>query len=185
MILDSILHPYSLIFLTAFVAGIISPQFHNRRKMMAAKTVGDGLTGLYLYLMGGLSGAAGAGIAAIGALIQALTPHHYLRQSAIPRVIFASILSAACIYFSYRTPLDILPILMTIICRFGELQSRAQRIRLVYWVTSFPWMAYHLMNGFYLPLAACIALNISLIHSMYRHRHAPILNHDDDDSKTG
>lgn len=169
MIVESLLHPATILFIIAFFANLTSPQFRHRRKMMFAKFFGDGFMSLYLLSLGGLSGACGAGIAALGGLIQALTPHHYLKQTRLPRVIAAVLLSIACIYFVYRHPLDLLPICMTVICRFGELQSKAQRIRYTYWLTSFPWMIYHFMNGFYLPLFACMIGSTSILISIIRH----------------
>ena len=169
MTFESLLHPSTILFVIGFTAGLASPQFKNRRKMMLAKFFGDGFMALYLFSLGGLSGACGAGIAAMGGLIQALTPHHYLKKTRLPRVIAAVILSIACIYFVYRTPLDLLPICMTVICRFGELQSKAQRIRYTYWLTSFPWMIYHFLNHFYLPLFACMIGSTSILISIIRH----------------
>jgi len=168
---DHFFQAATILFVIGFTFGLLSPQFRNRRKMMFAKFLGDGFMGLYLLALGGLSGACGAMIAATGGLIQSLTPHHYLKQTRIPRVGAAIILSITCIYFVYRTPLDLLPIGMTVICRFGELQSKAQHIRYVYWITSFPWMIYHFMNGFYLPLIACIIGSSSILVSIIRHHH--------------
>ncbi|MEK7802236.1 MAG: YgjV family protein [Pseudomonadota bacterium] len=174
-IIAPLLSPYALIFLVSFLLGLAGPQFRNRRKMMGMKFAGDFSAAIYLYLMGGISGACAGMIAATGALIQALTPAKYLKKTIWPRVILAVILSFASVYFSYKTLLDILPISMVVICRFGELQSRAQHIRFVYWATCFPWMVYHYMNGFYLPLIACIFLCGSLLLSIIRHRNSPIL----------
>ena len=116
-----------------------------------------------------MSGGCAALIAATGAFIQSITPHKYLRKTIWLRMIVALILSVASIYFVYRHPLDLVPITMVIACRFGELQPEAQRIKLVYFLTSFPWMFYHYMNGFYLPLFATIIGSISLFLGMYRH----------------
>lgn len=138
---------------------------------MALKFMGDGLISIYLFLMGGTAGACGALIAGTGALIQALTPHHYLKKTQWLRIGLAVILSVSSIFLVYKTPLDILPLSMVIVCRFGELQKESQRIRFTYWITCFPWMAYHYLNGFYLPLFACAILCVSLLWSMIRHHH--------------
>jgi CBS domain containing-hemolysin-like protein len=170
--LDQIFTLNSLIFLASFVCGILSPQFRNRRKMMLFKFLGDGLAAVYLYTMGGAAGACAGMIAALGALIQSLTPHKYLKQTKWPRIILAVILSLASIYFSYHHPVDILPISMVVICRFGELQPKAQQIRFIYWITCFPWLAYHYINGFYLPLISSSFLCASLLWSLIRHHRA-------------
>lgn len=172
MTIESLLHPTTILFAIGFACGLASPQFRNRRKMMLAKFFGDGFLGIYLFALGGLSGACGAGIASLGALIQALTPYKHLEKTKWLRVIAAVILSIACIYFVYKTPLDLLPICMVVICRFGELQSKAQYIRYTYWLTSFPWMIYHFMNGFYLPLFACMIGSTSILISIIRHHPA-------------
>jgi len=169
VILDSLLQPASILFLIGFLFGLASPQLRARRKMMFSKFMGDGFIGLYLLAVGGMSGACGCFIAATGAFIQAITPHHYLKRTIWPRIVTALVLSAASFYFVYKNPIDILPLSMVIVCRFGELQTQAQRIRFIYWITSFPWMAYHFLNGFYLPLFACILGSMSLLFSIIRH----------------
>lgn len=173
MTFGELLHPSTLLFLIGFAFGSLSPQLRHRQKMMFCKFMGDGLMGLYLLSLGGLSGACGAAIAATGALTQALTPHKYMQKTKWLRIGLACILSVASIYFVYRTPLDLLPISMVIICRFGELQPKAQNIRIVYFLTCFPWMIYHFMNGFYLPFFACMIGSASLFVAILRHRHPP------------
>jgi hypothetical protein len=168
---ESLLHPATILFVVGFIFGLVSPQFRNRRKMMFCKFMGDGFIGLYLFALGGMSGACGAMIASSGAFIQSMTPHKYLKQTIWLRIGAAVTLSAASIYFVYKTPLDLLPLSMVIVCRFGELQPHAQRIRIVYWATSFPWMIYHFLNGFYLPFFACIIGSTSLLVSIIRHHH--------------
>ncbi len=171
MNLISLLHPSTFLFLIGFVFGTISPQLHQRRRMMFFKFMGDGFIGLYLFSLGGLSGACGAAIASTGALIQSVTPHKYLRKTIWIRIVVALVLSIASIYFVYKTPLDLLPLSMVVICRFGELQHNSQRIRIVYFLTSFPWIAYHLLNNFYLPLIACIIASVSFFVAIIRHHH--------------
>lgn len=171
MNLESLFHPASILLLIGFICGLASPQFQNRHKMMFCKFLADGFTGTYLITMGGMSGGCAALIAATGALIQSLTPHKYLRKTIWLRMFIALILSAASIHFVYKQPLDLLPILMVIACRFGELQPEAQRIKIVYFVTSIPWMIYYFMNDFYLPLIVCIIGSISLLVGILRHHH--------------
>lgn len=132
----------------------------------------DGLIGSYLITLGGMSGGCAALIAATGAFIQSITPHKYLRKTIWLRMFIALILSAASIYFVYKHPLDLIPIAMVIACRFGELQTESQRIKMVYFLTAFPWMIYHYMNGFYLPLFATIIGSVSLFLGMLRYHHS-------------
>jgi hypothetical protein len=169
--LESLLHPATILFIIGFVFGSISPQLRHRQKMMFCKFMGDGFIALYLFTLGGLSGGCGAAIAATGALIQALTPHKYLKQTIWLRMGIALILSVTSIYLVYKTPIDLLPITMVILCRFAELQNQAQRIRIVYFATCFPWMTYHYLNDFYLPLIACIIGTVSLLVAIIRHHH--------------
>lgn len=162
----------SLIYLVSFICSMASPQFKNRHHMMAFKFLGDGLSGIYLFTLGGNSGGCAALIAGTGALVQALTPNKYLRQTRLLRTSIALTLCAASIYFVYKTPLDILPISMVIICRFAELHPNPQRVRLVYFLTCFPWLLYHFMNGFYIPLIATSFSCASLLLSLLRY-HRP------------
>lgn len=149
--------------------GIVGPHFYGRRKMMAFKFGGDSLAGLYMLLMGAHAGACGAGIAATGAFIQSITPNHYLKKTVWPRIAFAIFLSIAAILVIYQRPSDIIPIAMVIICRFGELQSKAQRIRIVYFFTGFPWLAYHYINDLYLPIITTTIGIVSLLISIIKH----------------
>ena len=171
MNLESLLHPATILFVIGFVFGALAPQLRHRRKMMFSKFLGDGFIGLYLLTLGGLSGACGAAIASTGALTQAMTPHKYMQKTIWLRISLALVLSVASIYFVYRTPLDLLPLSMVIICRFGELQHNAQRIRIIYFLTCFPWLTYHFLNDFYLPFFACIIGTISLFVGILRHHH--------------
>lgn len=171
MIIESFLQPNIILFATGFMFGLLSPQLRHRQKMMFCKFLGDGFMAIYLYTLGGFSGACGAAIASTGGLTQALTPHKYMEKTKWLRVGVATALSIASIYFVYRVPLDLLPISMVILCRFAELQHRAQRIRIVYFLTCFPWMAYHFLNGFYLPFFACMIGATSLFIAILRHHH--------------
>ena len=171
MTIESLLQASTILFVIGFVFGLLSPQLRHRQKMMFCKFMGDGFMALYLFTLGGLSGGCGAMIASTGALTQALTPHKYMQRTKWMRVGLAVALSAASIYFVYRVPLDLLPISMVILCRFGELQHRAQRIRIIYFLTCFPWMTYHYLNGFYLPFFACMIGATSLFIAILRHHH--------------
>lgn len=171
MNLESLIEPATILFIIGFVFGVLSPQLRHRQKMMFSKFLGDGFIALYLFTLGGLSGGCGATIASTGALTQALTPHKYMKKTIWIRIGLALALSLASIYFVYRTPIDLLPLSMVILCRFGELQHNAQRIRIIYFVTCFPWITYHFLNDFYLPLIACIIATTSLLISILRHHH--------------
>lgn len=170
MTFDSLFHPATILFVIGFSFGLLSPQLRSRRKMMMAKFLGDGFMGLYLFTAGGLAGACGALIAATGALIQGATPIHLLHKTVWFRITAAITLSIASIYFIYQKPLDLLPLLMVVMCRFGELQHDAQRIRIVYWLTVLPWSIYYFFMGLYLPLGASLIGFASLSISIFRHR---------------
>lgn len=172
MILESFLHPATILFIIGFAFGSLSPQLRHRQKMMFCKFLGDGFISLYLLTLGGLSGACGAAIAATGALTQSITPHKYMRKTIWLRISLALALCIASFHFVYKTPLDLLPLSMVIICRFGELQHNAQRIRIIYFVTCFPWITYYFLNGFYLPMIAGIMAATSLSISILRHHHS-------------
>lgn len=163
-------------FWISFALGILSPQIKSRRVMLSVKAMADAARAMYLLTQQGLAGACGALIASIGAFSQAATPQHYMRKTVWLRIGLACILSGASIYFVYKTPIDILPISMVILCRFGELQTKAQRVRFVYWITCFPWMYYYAANHFYLPLGAIIITNISLLVGIWRHHRSEPTN---------
>lgn len=170
MTFETLFEKNSLIYLIALACSLACPQFKDRHQMMGIKFLGDALTALYLYTLGGYSGACGAMIAGIGALTQAATPNKYLRKTKFLRMGIALLLCMASIYFVYKTPLDILPISMSIICRFAELHPNQQRVRLVYFLTCFPWILYHFMNEFYLPFIVVSLSCSSLLLSLLRHR---------------
>lgn len=180
MTFESILHPYSLLFLASFCLGVIGPHFHGRRKMMAFKFGADSLGSIYYFLLGAQAGGYGAMIASTGALVQALTPQRHLKKTVWLRMSVAVILSIVCIFLSYNKPSDLLPILMVIICRFGELQSKSQNIRIIYLVTGLPWMAYHIINGLYLPFFVTLLNCSSLLASILKHHYRKVHMHDQD-----
>lgn len=171
MKLETLLTPYSLIYLVAFIFVTISPHSRSRRRMMGYKSIGDGTASLYFALMGANSGACAALIPAIGSFIQAITPDNHLEKTKRRRLFGAIILAAISIVFVYKSPVDLLPIGSVIMCRFGELSKKAQTIRTVYWIGAFPWIAYHFEKGLYLPMIATTILSFSLLLSIIRHRH--------------
>lgn len=148
--------------------------------MMAFKFGADSLGSIYYFLLGAQAGGYGSMIAATGALVQTLTPQSHLKKTVWLRMGVAIVLSIVCMVLSYSKPSDLLPILMVIICRFGELQSKSQNIRIIYLVTGLPWMAYHIINGLYLPFFVTLLNCSSLLASILKHHYRKVHMHDQD-----
>lgn len=147
-----------------------SSQQKLRRRMMATKFVGDFLNGIYIVMMGALSGGLAAFIAATGSLIQALTPDHKLDATRNLRIGLALLLSIIATIVSVRNAGDVLPILAVIFCRFTELQKSSQRIRFGYFLSVFPWGYYNYTHELYWLVLYNILIGTSLLIAIIRHR---------------
>ncbi len=138
--------------------------------MMATKFFGDALYGVYMMIMGGLSGGLASFIAASGSLIQASTPDHKLESTKKLRIGLALLLSVIAVAISVRHVSDMLPILAVVFCRFTELQKSSQRIRWGYFLSVFPWLYYNYTNELYWLMLYNILIGTSLLIAIIRHR---------------
>ncbi|MDD3019613.1 MAG: YgjV family protein [Alphaproteobacteria bacterium] len=169
MLLNELLDPNTVIYVLGLILALTSTQTKRRRKMMTIKFLAECFNSTYMILMGGLSGGLAGFIAAAGALTQALTPDRYFKKTVVPRIIGATILSAISLYISYKNPIDLLPITAVVACRYAELSSNTERIRLAYYLSGFPWILYLYLNGIYLMLATAVLMNIMLLIGLIRH----------------
>ncbi len=163
-------HPATIILAFAIAIAFYSSQQANRRRMMATKFGGDFLNGVYITVMGGLSGGLAAFIAATGSLIQAATPDYRLDQTRNLRIGGALLLSALAIVVSVRGVSDLLPIAAVVFCRFTELQKDPQRVRFGYFLSVFPWGYYNYANGLLWLVLYNILIGVSLMIAIIRHR---------------
>ncbi|MCB1558221.1 MAG: YgjV family protein [Alphaproteobacteria bacterium] len=162
--------PLFLIFVLGFVIVLASTQFKSRRKMMFTKFLGDHVNALYTFMMGGMSGALGGVIAGLGALIQALTPDEYLKKTLWPRIILATILAVVSLYFFYEKPVDLLPMIAIVFCRFMELHHDAEKIRWAFFWAGGLWVSYFIIE--HIPLMALTSglMSAMLLVAILRHR---------------
>ncbi len=132
--------------------GFYAFQTKGRRRMLSFKVSADSLYGIYILLLGGYTGAMGAGIAALGGVIQVVTPARLMRKTLPYRFILACLLCVIGAYFFTRTPTDIYPFLGVVISRFVELFRSTLILRLGFLTASIPWLIYSYSNEFYLAM---------------------------------
>ena len=163
--------PVCIFFFIAF--GLSLFQFHikSRRRMLMTKFIGDSNYATYYFLMGAIPGCLGSLIAGLGGLIQALTPDRLMKKTRYARLSLAIILASIGIYFTAQKTNDMLPLVAVIFGRLAELSRSPQKIRLGLMLTFPPWIIYNISHEFYLPLFANIAVGISMIWAVWRHRH--------------
>lgn len=170
MLPDNFFHPYTVLYVAGFILAAICTQLKHRRHMMFVKFWAEACNGTYMILMGGLSGGLASYIAGTGGLIQAATPDRHLKRTIKPRIVLVSILSILSIHFSYREPIDLLPVAAIIVCRFMELHSNTEYIRRTYYLAGFPWIAYLYIKGIDLMLLTVALMNILFLIGMIRNR---------------
>lgn len=164
------LDPYTMIYIGGLMLALSCTQIKDRREMMFVKFMSDYTNAAYTFMMGGLAGALGGLIAGTGGLVQSLTPDKHLQKTLWPRIIGACILSAASIYFSYKNPIDILPMVAIIGCRFMELHHDAEKIRMAYFVAGGLWITYFIVE--HIPMMAFTSglMSAMLLLGIIRHR---------------
>ncbi len=170
MHLSELLNPYSLIYVLGLTLAMACTQIRHRRKMMTVKFLAECFNSTYMIVMGGLSGGLAGMIAAAGAFTQAVTPDRHFKKTVIPRIVGATVLSLVSLYISYKSPMDLLPISAVVGCRYAELSSNTERIRLAYYLSGFPWIIYLYLSGIYLMLGTVILMNIMFLIGLIRHR---------------
>lgn len=137
---------------------------------MGVKSLADALYGVYMLMIGGLSAGLASFIASCGGLIQAGTPDHRLRETLRLRLGLAAGLAAAAGIVSVRSIDDVLPIFSVVMSRFVEIQNDPQHIRIGFLAAAMPWLAYNLLNAYYLPLLYNFFIIASLLLAIIRHR---------------
>ena len=162
--------PITLVLAVSIMFAFASVQMRERRRMMGVKFCADVLFGVYLTAIGGLAGGLASFIASCGSLTQVLTPDHRLRETLRLRILMAVMLSLGAIIVSAEHAGDFLPILAVVYCRFVEIQKDPQKIRIGFFFSTFPWMAYNFDQGFYWPMAYNIVIATSLLIAIIRHR---------------
>lgn len=167
---SELFHPINLLLAVSITIAMISVQQRQRRRMMKFKFCADSLYGIYLTSLGGLAGGLASFIAATGAFVQTITPDDRLDDTIKLRVGIAVVLSILAVLVSVEKVNDLLPILAVIYCRFVELQKDAQKVRVCFVLSAFPWMSYNYINEFYWLALYNIVLVISLIIAIIRHR---------------
>jgi hypothetical protein len=170
MTLSSLFEPVNLVLALAILLGLLAMQQRRRRHLMGLKLCADIFYGAYLTMLGGLSGGLSSLIAAIGALVQTLTPDEKLEKTARLRILLAVVLSIIAAVASVRSINDILPILAVIYCRFIELQKDAQKIRIGFLFSIIPWFYYNYANGFYWLAMYNIFFAFMLMIAIIRHK---------------
>lgn len=144
--------------------------------MMLTKFIADGFSGTYMLFMQGISGAFACYISGTGGLIQAATPDKYLIATKVPRIAGATLLSVAAVFVTYQKPIDAVPLAAIVFCRFMELHSNPERIRLAYYLAGFPWMYYLYEKGIFFSLLTIVCMNIMFLVGLIRHRPKRKLN---------
>ncbi|MGB1077606.1 MAG: YgjV family protein, partial [Bdellovibrionales bacterium] len=136
--------------------GFYAFQTSGRKRMLTCKFCADGLYGIYLFFLGGMTGAAGAMIAMLGGLTQILTPAHLTRKSLPYRFVVACILSVSGAYYLSESLTDVMPLIGVVVARFVELFQSTLILRCGFFFATGTWVYYTYMSGFY--LATCMSL---------------------------
>lgn len=174
-ILESILHWEAVFLLIGLINGMVLFHYRQRRMMMGAKAAGDYCYTIYFFLMNAHAGAFGAGIAATGSLVQALTPDQWMDRTKYARLTAACFLAVVGIYVTAQKTTDLLPLLAIIAGRFVELSSSAQKIRIGMLCTFPPWVIYNYSHDLYLLVVANVIIGTSLAWAIWKHRPLPVV----------
>lgn len=160
--------PIHIFIIVAGALGFYAFQVKGRRKMLSCKCGADSIYALYLFGLGGTTGAMGACIAAFGGAIQVVTPPHMMKKTLPYRFVIACALSVAGAYFLSRNMTDVYPFIGVIISRFVELFHSTLILRLGFFCASVPWLVYNYSNGFYLAMVAGLLMMAGMLLGMFK-----------------
>lgn len=158
-----VLDPVHLLLAVSATIGFYAFQTYGRRRMLVCKFGADSLYGLYLLLLGGYTGAAGAMIAALGGLTQIVIPPHLVRKSLAYRFCIACTLCVFAAYHFSQTMTDVVPLIGVVISRFAELFQSTLVLRCGFFLAACTWIYYTYMSGFYLAMAMSLLMMSSMV----------------------
>lgn len=164
----SFFQPADILLLLATICGFTAFMAKGRKKMLLIKFGADITFALYLLILGGFAGAMSAGIAALGGLIQLLTPGHKMRETLKLRFVLACVLSVAGVLLLADRLTDSYPFISVVTSRFAEIFQSTLVMRLGFFISVFPWIIYNWDNGFYLAAAMNIVIATSQILGIWR-----------------
>jgi hypothetical protein len=131
--------------------------------MLVCKFGADSLYGLYLFLLGGYTGAAGAIIAALGGLTQIVIPQRLVRKSLPYRFCIACTLCIFAAYNFSQTMTDVVPLIGVVISRFAELFQSTLVLRGGFFLSSATWVYYTYMSSFYYATAMSLLMMSAMV----------------------
>lgn len=158
-----VLDPVHLILSAAAALGFYAFQTHGRRRMLTCKLVADSLFGIYMFCLGGYTGAVGAMIAAMGGATQVVTPPHLVRETLPYRFCIACGLSVWGAYHFSQTITDAAPLIGVVISRFAELFQSTLILRCGFFLSSGALVYYTYMNGFYLATGMSCLMMLAMV----------------------
>ncbi len=130
----------------ALCVTIICYQFDSQKKILAAQMIAATLFTFNLALLGGMSGA----LLNIHGLCRALTFYQrgkYKWADSSFWVWFYCITAVICVAVTYKSPLDILPLIGQIFTTISFFMKDAAKIRLFTLPSPPCWFIYHLSTG--------------------------------------
>lgn len=162
--------PAAIPFALSFIIGLFVYNIRNRRRLLAVKTIRDSLSALYYRMAGAEVGAYAMAIAALGGLIQSITPDRLMQRTAIYRRIAATLLAILGVYVLAQKTHDLLPLIAVVMMRFVETAKNPQHLRMGMVPAFIMWMIYAAKSGTYLVLIAQAITLCSVFVALYRHR---------------
>ncbi len=131
----------------ALIVTIICYQLNSQKKMLAAQIIAATLFTVNLALLGGMSGA----LLNIHGICRCLTFYQRGRYKWADNttfwVWFYSIAAVICVALTYKSPLDIFPLVGQIFTTISFAQKDAAKVRLFTLPSPPCWFIYHLSTG--------------------------------------
>jgi len=132
--------------IAALIVSIVCYQLNSQKKILVAQIVASCMFIVNLALLGALSGAFMNVHGICRALVFYQKEKHAWARSRIWVVLFI-IAAVAITIFTYKSPLDILPLIGMVFTTVALSMTDAAKIRLLTLPSPPCWFIYHLMNG--------------------------------------
>lgn len=160
--------PAQILGVLGILSNILGIQFKSKKNILIAFMLANVLFSVTFFLLKGYSGA----IICIVAAVQTFIKHTYDKKEVrFPKYLVAifMIVSLLCGFLTYRSLIDILPIICSILYTLSIIQNKERNLRLITLVNIIFWTIYDIKVGAYTAGINDVLLALSTIVAIFRY----------------
>lgn len=157
-----------IIGLIGVIVNIVSIQLKNKKNILMLFLIANVLFGITFFLLKSYTGSVICLIAAIQTYINNIFVNN---GKVLPKklIILFILISAIAGFLSYKSIVDIMPVMSSVLYIFSIVQSNEKNIRLLTFLNMLLWSVFDIVVGAYTASISDIIFLISTIVAIYRY----------------